>query len=205
MIDDVPKDDFALFGSEHAALGFGLLAFVVGFDEREDVGGRGVFAGFGGDAQEGGDDRENVVLAGPADVDGDDADGFNQFQMQGIGAVAYDDAGVFPQDPCENAVGGVDGEDLGGTVLKQTVGEAADIGAQVGTGFLGDIDVEGAEGGIKLFAGAGNERPLGVTRFKGATQAVVHQVSPESWWRVLEEAIRPLRTDAQDLQFILRP
>ncbi len=149
-IDDLVEDGIALFVGEDAALDFCLFAFVVGFDQREHVAVVG---------EEGADDGENFFLPGPSDVDGDDAYGFGETDVEGVGAIFYDDAGMFAEGPGEDAVGGVDGVDLCGTELEEAIGKTADVGAEIGTSFISDIEVEGDEGGFQfLTARETNER-----------------------------------------------
>ena len=54
------------------------------------------------------------------------------------------------------AVAGVDGEDGGGAVLEEAVGEAAGGGSDVGAGEAFDGDVPGGEGGFEFEAAAGD-------------------------------------------------
>ena len=74
----------------------------------------------------------------------------------GVGALEEGDAGVGAELVVDLAVAGVDGEDGGGAVLEQAVGEAAGGGADVGAGEAFDGDAPGGERGFEFEAAAGD-------------------------------------------------
>jgi hypothetical protein len=64
------------------------------------------------------------------------------------------DAGILSQLECDLAVTGVYGDDAGGAMSQQAVGEAAGGGSDVEANFSGDVDFPACECMIQLQAAA---------------------------------------------------
>ena len=61
-------------------------------------------------------------------------------QIAGVGFLQQLDAGILSQLECDLAVTGVYGDDAGGAMLQQAVGEASGGGSDVEANFSGDVD-----------------------------------------------------------------
>jgi len=147
VLDDARGDGACGFGVDEAAMDFAGIGFVLGFEEGEDgAAGLEKCDGVG----------EDEALGGPADVDGDEVDGFGELDVEGVGAFEDDDAGVLSERPGEGAVAGIDGVDAGGCVLEEAVDESAGVGAEVCGGEAGGVDGETAECEFELVAAAGD-------------------------------------------------
>ena len=79
----------------------------------------------------------------------------------GVAALAEADARVVAKGGGDLAVAGVDGEDVGGTVLEHAVGEAAGRGADVEAGLAHEVDLPVFEGGFELEAAAADVAEVG--------------------------------------------
>jgi len=74
-----------------------------------------------------------------------------------VGAFHDGDAWVLTECVVECAVGGVDGDDVGGASPEKAIGESADVTTEVGGCFIGYVKLEVVEGEIEFESASADE------------------------------------------------
>ena len=82
--------------------------------------------------------------------------------MHHVGSFHHLHAFVLPEFPIEDAVTGVNGEDMGDASLEQAVGESTRAAAEVGTSESSDIQFEDVQGMIQFLTCSGHPSSIGV-------------------------------------------
>jgi len=136
-------------GDDAARADIFAAEFKLGFDEDEEVGAGGGAADCGGENFSDGDER---------DVGDNERCGFGYVGGPEVPGVALDweNARVLLELPVELAGVDVDGENFGGAMLEEAVGEAAVGGAEIKADFVAWVDGEVQEGAFEFEATAGD-------------------------------------------------
>lgn len=108
------------------------------------------------EVQESGRARQDQSLRRPAEIDGEQIDGFGQSYMKRVGSFQYDHARIAAELPGQGAVGGVYGEHLCRAAPQQTIHESTHVAAEIGTAQVAHIELKGVQCGGKFHAAARN-------------------------------------------------